>query len=328
MSRRSRTLFGRRGRRARRDARRARRRDGLEQRPTARATCSSGSSTRARRSTGTTATRSRSCSSSTRRSLRDEPLLGRQVRRREDAAGGRERSRRIPPTTGRSTTRFVGDATQVRDAGPASRSTGRRAGRTRAPARTWRRRTPRTCRQLREGRGRCTSRTVQVLPGLERAEQPGVPQAAVQAVGQDVGHPERASTTRRSATRSCSACTRAHTGAKVACGVTAPAREQRRRRASRPSVAPLPFLTGDEALRREGLRRVRAPSVPAEADARRRRRSRAPSAVTMANINDSDRRQLTQPLRQRSRCGSRSTATRPTRRTRCWASRTRSRRRT
>ena len=87
---------------------------------------------------------------------------------------------------------------------------------------------------------------------------------------------ERRRTTRRSATRS-SRASRATLirGEKVACGVTAPRGNNAPQLEPRPSVSPLAFLRGDEALRRDAAstptRTIRTTAARARSRRRRRR---------------------------------------------------------
>ena len=139
------------------------------------------------------------------------------------------------PTTGTLYDRTVNYAHAERACRCSSRSTGRRAGRTADAGRTSRRRPRSTCATSRSPPRSATAAsmirgpTARSLPAvtrlarLERAEQPRLPHAAVQAErgGKWVDR-ERDRTTRRSATRSTAASTRRCSRARVACGVTAP----------------------------------------------------------------------------------------------------------
>ncbi len=130
------------------------------------------------------------------------------------------------------------------------------------------------------------------LGGVERAEQPGLPPAAVRPAGREVGDPERDRTTRRSATRS---TTGVHAtifkDEQVACGVTAPAREQQP--AKRPPVGLAGRLPdrGEEGGDEDASTPTRTTRTTASRPRRRRRSRRrrssgqAPTAITLANIN-------------------------------------------
>ena len=128
------------------------------------------------------------------------------------------------------------------------------------------------------------------LARLERAEQPGLPHAAVLRKRRQVGDRERDPTTRRSATRSTPASTRRHAPA------SGRLRRARRRAAttlpstSRPSVSPLAFLG---RRRRPGSRRstptrtIRTTRRPSETPTTKpMRQGRAATAVTLGNIGD------------------------------------------
>ena len=109
------------------------------------------------------------------------------------------------------------------------------------------------------GRRRSIGRVCEV-DRLERAEQPGLPEAAVRPLGLEVGHAEPEGLRAGSATPSSRAVKSVHCSNKVACGVTSPRGQQPARDAAVVGLAArLPAR--DEARRREGLRRLRAPPV-------------------------------------------------------------------
>ena len=99
------------------------------------------------------------------------------------------------------------------------------------------------------------------LARLERAEQPRLPEAPVQApVPVAAGRSRARRTTRRSATRSSAASSRRTPARRSPAGSPAP-RGNNNPNSSRPSVSPLVFARATRAGGREGLRRLRPPPV-------------------------------------------------------------------
>ena len=143
---------------------------------------------------------------------------------------------------------------------------------------------PADLQALRHRRGRALQRHVRprgrdaaaegaVLARLERAQQPHLPQAAVRAARRQLGDAEPEGLRARSATRSSGGSSRCRSPARSAAA--------RRRRAATTSRARLRVLdlaaalpARDEALGRDGLRRLRAPPVLRHRRARRRARRR------------------------------------------------------
>ena len=206
-----------------------------------------------------------------------------------------------------------------------SRSSARRRGRTRQglERRADERARPPAVRDRGASRYSGTSSTPtasaaarQDLDRLERAEQPRLPEAAVPA---DRGKwaIQTGRTTRRSATRSSRGSSRSSGRSKVACGVTGAARQQQPELEPRLGLA-APVPAGDEGGRRQGVRRLRAPSVlrlagrdafdhAAARASRPARRRRSRSATSHA------RAELNRLYGKRNGSGSPSTATRRTR---------------
>ena len=173
----------------------------------------------------------------------------------------------------------------------------------------------------------------EALDGVERAEQPGLPEAAVPRAPGRRGRSRAAATTRRSATRSSRASSRCSTSSKVACGATGP-RGNNNPNSSRPSVSPLPFLRamkaggakGFDAYAHHPVLRLARRDADDEAAARAYAASRRPRSRSATSSCSS--RSSTSSTASGCGSGSPSTATRPSRPTRSSASRTRSRRAT
>ena len=133
-----------------------------------------------------------------------------------------------------------------------------------------------------------------------------------------MGDPERAATTRRSATPIYEGVhATLYKGEQVACGVTAP-RGNNNPTSARPSVSPVAFLT---AAKKAGMKRFDAYAhnpyygVPTETPTTRppgTRSGQAPTAITLANI-DILIAAVGHLYGPEHRSGSRSTATRRTR---------------
>ena len=264
--------------------------------------------------------------------IRIEPLLGRHVAKTKPGASDAIPATR--PTTGRSTTDVVLNAQRAQDRGAVHDLRHAALGERRRRSRTARRRRCSTCGTSPTPRRSATAAPTSgadgdgaagraQVAGLERAEQPDLPPAAVREASGKRVHPEsRRATTRRSARRL------GRRPRDAICKETRrlrrhrPAREQQPARAARPSISPLAFLRALKRLRPEATststRTTRTtaarPRRPTTMPTREDGRSRSATSTLLIDAPDA-------PLRATSSSGSPSTATRRTRPTGTSASR-------
>ena len=246
-------------------------------------TCSSASTTRASRSTATRSPRSSALQVAARAGDPPEPALGRPAavakRRPMNPTDPNDSAYDWSALRPRRAVRG-----QIRRSRSSSRSSAPPAGRTAARGRTARRRNVERPPGLRARGGHALQRHVDghrrpaaagraPLGGVERAEQPRLPAAAVPARPRGKWiDPERGRLRQDLRRPSTPASTpRASSAEKVACGVTAPRGNNKPRRAASRRSRRSSFLEAAARGRAQALRRLGAPSVLRSARPRRRR---------------------------------------------------------